>query len=118
MITERYSVTFFDLDFKRYTVGMIADLWDISAGHIYEETNIFVSANIYTTYSVIQNNNEEAPYSMVFLAVSTRNPTEMDSEVDYWNAYKQVMEALRARLGNPCMSLTREEVDFFYFQKL
>ncbi|CUX35946.1 hypothetical protein [Clostridium sp. C105KSO13] len=118
METERYAVTFYDLDLKRYTVGMIADLWDVSAGLIYEETNIFVSANIYTSYTVKHDNNEEAFYSMTFLVVSTRNPTEIESEVDYWNAYRQVIEAIRARLGNPCMSLTKQDVDFFYFQKL
>ncbi|WP_334136618.1 hypothetical protein [Muricomes intestini] len=118
MVTERYTIKFFDLDCERYTADLIAALWDVSAEKIYEENNIYVSGDIYIGYSARQVNEKETPISIAFSIVSTRSPVEVQSEVDFWNAYQLVTQGIRSRLGNPCMSLSKQEVDFFYFQKL
>lgn len=47
-----------------------------------------------------------------------KNPDETASEVEYWNAYKMVVDEARKRLGYPKMDLVIEKVNLTHFEKL
>ena len=52
MITERYSVTFLGVDQRSYTINVLADIWEVSAEKVFEETGIYVTGIIDTNYLV------------------------------------------------------------------
>jgi len=118
MITERYATSFFGLDAENYTAETIANIWEVTADKIYEESNIYVSGSIYAGHSVTPETQGDISGSVMFSVVSTRSPVEIESETEYWNAYKEVTEQVRGRLGNPYMTITKETIDFFYFRKV
>lgn len=118
MVTERYAASFFGLDAENYTAETIANIWEVTADKIYEESNIYVSGSIYAGHSVTPETKGNIPGNIMFSVVSTRSPVVTESEAEYWNAYKEVTEQVRGRLGNPYMTLTKEEIDFFYFRKV
>lgn len=118
MITERYATSFFGLDAEYYTAETIANIWEVTADKIYEESSIYVSGSIYSGHAVTPETKGDIPGSIMFSVVSTRSPVETESEEEYWSAYKEVTEQVRGRLGNPYMTLTKETIDFFYFRKV
>jgi hypothetical protein len=56
--------------------------------------------------------------SIIFLIESKKVPDEEATDQDYWNAYREVAEKVRARLGNPRMNLTEESINITYFEKI
>ena len=115
MLTERYSVTFLGLDPRFYTVNNLADIWSVSAEKVYEETGIYVTGNIDTNYLVSELRTGDDLNDTAFVVVSIRNPSKTVSEEVYWAAYREVIKEVRGRLGNPGMTITKHEVDFYYF---
>jgi hypothetical protein len=116
MESERYSMSFLGLDPHYYTTEIIANVWDIGASRIFEETGIYITGEIQERHLVSQKNDGEHIGSLLFLVESKRMPSE--SEADYWNAYKGVLEEVRYRLGNPRMDLTIEKIDMTHFEKI
>ncbi|MGC4020108.1 MAG: hypothetical protein QM793_13370 [Muricomes sp.] len=117
MITERYTVTFLGLTSKEHTAESIGNIWAISADKIYEESSIYVAGDVYAGYPV-RMEDREPDEDVVFIVISTRSPIYTADKVKYWEAYKQVIEEARFRLGNPCIAITSESVEFFYFRKV
>jgi hypothetical protein len=117
MDTERYSVSFFGLNTEFYTSEYISNIWDVSANKIYEESNIYISGQLSTTYYIGQESGPEIT-SLTYVVVSTRSPVDVEDELEYWEVYKSVIKEVRGRLGNPVMTITRQKIDFFYFREI
>lgn len=117
MITENYSVSFFGLDPRYYSIAIIGNIWNIAADKVYEETGIRVSGEIQESYIVGQDT-EELNNTIIFTVESTRVPHEIATSTDYWNAYEAVLEEVRYRLGNPKMSLTVADIDITNFERV
>ena len=115
MITERYSVTFLGVDQRSYTINVLADIWEVSAEKVFEETGIYVTGIIDTNYLVSELKSGHESGDIIYIVVSIRNPSLTISEEAYWNAYKEVIKEVRGRLDNPGMTKTKHEIDFYYF---
>lgn len=118
MKTERYLISFVGLDPNYYTTDIIADIWDVSATRIYEETGIYVSGEIEEKYLVSRLVYDVPIGSLLFAVESKRYPTETEDKEKYWNAYEAVLEEVRSRLGNPRMDLIIENTDMTHFKKI
>lgn len=118
METERYLISFVGLDPNYYTMDILADIWEVSATRIYEETGIYVSGEIEEKHFVGQEMDNVPISSLLFVVESKRFPTEIENRDEYWNAYKAVVEEVRYRLGNPRMDLTIEDIDMTHFEKI
>ena len=117
MITENYSISFLGLDPLYYSSTIVGNNWNIAADKIYEETGIRISGRIQERYIVGQDE-EELNNTIIFLVESSRVPDEVATEEEYWDAYRDVIEEVRRRLGNPRMDLTITRADMYYFRKI
>ena len=118
MKTERYLISFVGLDPNYYTTDIIANIWDVSAARIYEETGIYVSGEIEEKYLVSRKVDDAPIGSLLFVVESKRFPTEIEDREQYWDAYKAVVEEVIYRLENPRMDLTIEDIDMAHFEKI
>ncbi|PWJ49007.1 hypothetical protein [Faecalicatena contorta] len=118
METERYLISFVGLDPNYYTIDILADIWEVSAIRIYEETGIYVSGEIEEKHFVSRKMDDVPISNLLFVVESKRFPTEIEDRQEYWNAYKAVVEEVRYRLGNPRMDLTIEDIDMTHFEKI
>lgn len=117
METEVYSISFFGLDAQYYTNASIGDIWNAAATRVYKETGIIITGEVHDRYYV-RPDLGELNGSTIFMIESKKDPHELVSDQDYWNAYREVVEETRNNLGNPGMSLTAEKVDISYFEKI
>ncbi len=46
---------------------------------------------------------------------TVRNPVESDDPEQFFDCLKKIIMDVRSKLGNPCMSIMQETVDYFYF---
>ena len=115
MLTERYSVTFLGLDPGFHTARSIADIWEIGANEVYEETGIYITGSIDANYIVSQAKSTMDSREISYTIVSIRNPSFTYDDDTYWEAYKRIIEQVRGRLGNPSMTITKHDVEFYYF---
>lgn len=117
MVTENYSVSFFGLDYRYYSMPIVGNIWNIASERVYEETGIRVSGDIQESY-VVGQDDEELNNTNIITIDSTRVPHEIATPIDYWNAYEAVLEEVRYRLGNPRMSLTIADIDITHFERV
>jgi hypothetical protein len=117
MITENYFISFLGLDPLYYSATTIGNIWNIAADNIYEETGILISGRIQESYIVGQDD-EELNNTIIFTVESSRVPDEVASEEEYWNVYKEVIEEVRQRIGNPRMDLIIKREDIYHFKKI
>ncbi|MBA4700181.1 MAG: hypothetical protein H2212_12170 [Ruminococcus sp.] len=116
MITESYSVSFYGLDPRYYSIPIVGNIWNISSEKVYEETGIRISGYIQESY-VVGQDDEELNNTNIITIDSTRIPHEIATPINYWNAYEMVLEEVRYGLGNPRMSLTVVDVDITDFER-
>ncbi len=116
METKSYTISFFGLDPQYYTNAIVGDIWNAEATRVYQETGISITGEVHNRYFV---NPEigELNGSIIFLIESKKVPDEEATDQDYWNAYREVAEKVRGRLGNPRMNLTEETINITYFEK-
>ena len=117
METESYSISFFGLDPQYYTNAIIGDVWNTAAIRVHQETGISITGEVHERYFVSPDMGE-LNGSIIFMIESKKVPYEVVTDQDYWNAYREVAEEARGRLGNPSMSLTVETVNITYFEKI
>ncbi len=117
METESYSISFFGLDPQYYTNTIIGDIWNTAAIRVYQETDISITGEVHERYYV-RPDIGELNGSIIFMIESKKDPHEEATNQDYWDAYIEVVEETRGRLGNPSMSLTAETVNITYFEKI
>jgi hypothetical protein len=117
METKSYSISLFGLDPQYYTNNIIGDIWNLAAVRVYQKTGISISGEVHERYYV-RPDIGELNGSIIFMIESKKEPHEVVTDQDYWNAYREVVEETRGRLGNPRMSLTAESVNINYFEKI
>ena len=117
MITENYSISFLGLDPRYYSIAIIGNIWNIASDKVYVETGIRVSGKIQESYIVGQED-EELNNTIIFTVGSTRVSNEMATSTEYWNAYKEVIEEVRYRLGNPRMYIIIAEINITHFEAI
>ncbi len=117
METEIYSISFYGLDPQYYTNEMIGNIWNKAAIRVYQETGIIITGEVHDRYYV-RPDIGELNGSTIFMIESRKDPHEVATVQDYWNAYREVVEEARSQLGNPGMSLTEEKVIITYFEKI
>lgn len=117
METEIYSISFYGLDPQYYTNEMIGNIWNQAAIRVYQETGIIITGEVHDRYYV-RPDIGELNGSTIFMIESRKDPHEVATVQDYWNAYREVVEEARSQLGNPGMSLTEEKVIITYFEKI
>lgn len=112
METERYLITLIGLDTDEYTTEMIADIWDVSATSVYEETGFYITGEIYNAHFV---SDEDLISNLVYIVESKRNPAITTDKNGYLNAHKAVIEEVREKLGYPRMDLAIENTNMTHF---
>ncbi|MBA4700751.1 MAG: hypothetical protein H2212_15110 [Ruminococcus sp.] len=117
MITENYTISFLGLDPLYYSATILGNIWNIAADKVYEETGIRISGRIQENYIVGQDE-EELNNTIIFTVESSRVPDEVATEDEYWDAYRDVIEEVRRRLGNPRMDLIIKKEDMYHFRKI
>lgn len=117
MITENYTISFLGLDPLYYSATILGNIWNIAADKVYEETGIRISGRIQESYAVGQDE-EELNNTIIYTVESSRVPEEVATEEEYWNAYREVIEEVRRRSGNPRMDLTITRADMYHFRKI
>ena len=116
MITERYTVIFSGLNQEIYSDERLSEIWENEADEVYKKTGIYITARMNMSYFIcgrIRNCNlggESVNY------VSVRNPSELSSKTELYNVFLEVVQKVRARLGNPYMGISFEEIDFYFFE--
>lgn len=117
METESYSISFFGLDPQYYTNAIIGNIWNETAIRVYQETGISITGEVHERYFVSPDMGE-LNGSIIFMIESKKAPYDVVSDQDYWDAYREVVEEVRGKLGNPGMTLTVETVNITYFQRI
>lgn len=117
METKSYTISFFGLDPQYYTNAIIGDIWNSEAIRVYQETGISITGEVHDRYFVNPKIGE-LNGSIIFLIESKKVPDEEATDQDYWNAYREVAEKVRDRMGNPGMNLTEETINITYFEKI
>lgn len=117
MITENYSISFLGLDPRYYSIATIGDVWNVASDKVYEEIGIRVSGEIQESYIVGQDD-EELNNTIIFTVRSTRVPHETVTSEKYWDAYEEVIEEVRYRLGNPRMYIIIAEINITHFEAI
>ncbi len=113
MKTERYKAIYYGLDADYHTLQYISQAWESSASNIYEEMDIIVSGQLYTTYFIDQKEMRKISGSLAFGVTGTRNPIKVPDEQEYWEAFSTVAVMVRIILGYPVMLITEADIDFF-----
>lgn len=114
MLTEWYSLAFFGLDTEYYTDDYVAYLWEISANKEYKRSNIYITARIATEFLVSGRIRADLG-TVVYVITSVRNPAEIESKEDYWDAYRNVVNEVRTNFGNPNMTISTHSIDYYFF---
>lgn len=112
MKTEQYKAIYYGLNANYHTLQYISLAWNSSASKVYEETNIAVSGQLYTTYFIDQKNMELISGSLGFGVAGMRNPTKVQDEQAYWESFSTVAIMVRIILGYPIMLITESDIDF------
>lgn len=119
MKTERYLVSFPELIPEYNTKEYIANIWDVSAIRIFEETGLYITGEIQERYLIDNKmDNDSLNMKTIFVIESQRNPLVTEDKDEYWYIYKYLIEQVRFKLGNPKMDLTIEDIDTTHFEKI
>ena len=57
---------------------------------------------------------ELAEYAHIITVV--RNPVEFSDTDTFWNSLKNVLKELRVSLGNPSMTIAKQQIEYYYFK--
>lgn len=117
METEKYEITFFNLDPQHYTRAIIGDIWNLVAKKVYDESGIIIVGEVYDAYFV-DPSDEKLSDQYVFTVKSIRIIHENESEFEYWQAYTQVAKEVKYVLGNPRTGLITEKVALNIFEQI
>lgn len=118
MTTERYYFTFYGLDLEAYTIDKIEEIWREEASKVYAHTGIYINT-MFSIYKMICGYAVECAdweYSVRFLV--TRNPIIYEDPILYQKALLDVLENVKTGFNNPFSSLSKETVDFYYFNNI
>lgn len=115
MLTERYTVVLFGVDTKYYTKEFVAFVWDESANKEYNNSQIYITARINADTLVCGDIRECSLGDTAYVITTARNPAEAEDAEAFRNSYLNVLNDVRQRLENPSMTITIDNVDYFYF---
>lgn len=118
VITERYITTFFGAKIEKYSSTDVAFVWEQSANEEYLKSKIYITALIDTNDFVGGKIKEPRLGDVAFTVTSIRNPVDLISDDEYWEALKRVIKDVRGKLGNPSMTITKQGAELFYFIEL
>lgn len=118
MTTEKYTLAFFGIDAKYYTNEFVAHLWEESADKEYRRSGIFVTARTEINSLVCGKIRGCQMGETAHIIVSVRNPVEVRDQSLYWEAYKNISQEVRSKLGNPSMTISYESIEYFFFTEL
>lgn len=114
METERYIIAFFGVNTKYYTVDFVSYIWDKTAEKEYERSGIYVTALIDVRNLVCGkirgcNLGDEA-----HIISTVRNPIESNSEDEFFVSLRNVINDVREELGMPDLTLSKDNIDYYY----
>lgn len=115
MFARRYTVVFTGLPDECFIGNTLIDTWECAADEVYRRTGTYVSATLFTSYFICGHNRGcdlgglSAQYTVVW------NPTEVEEEEVFHEAFIDVVENVKTIFKNPYMGITIDEIDFYYF---
>lgn len=115
MLTERYTVVLFGFDTRYYTNEYVAYTWEESANKEYNNSKIFITARIEVTSLVCGEIRDCTLGNTAHVITTVRNPAEVEDEETYKNAFLNVLNEVRQKLGNLSMTIAIDEIEYFYF---
>ena len=115
MKTERYIVSFFGIDTKYYTDEYVSHLWEQYADNEYQESRNYITGLIDRRSLVCGKIRgcELTDYAHVISTV--RNPIEIGEKDIFMKSLKNILRNMREILGNPSMTLSVQDIEFYYF---
>lgn len=115
MKTERYVITFFGVDTDYYTDDYLLHLWEEAANQQYKNSKIYVTA-LFEVKTMVCGKTRGCNLENTAHVISTvRNPVESDNQDQFFACLKKIIMEVRSKLGNPCMSIMQETVDYYFF---
>lgn len=115
MKTERYAITFFGVDTDYYTDDYLLHLWEEAANQQYKNSKIYVTALIEVKTMVCGKTRGCNLENTAHVISTVRNPVESDDKDQFFACLKKIIMDVRSKLGNPCMSIMQETVDYYFF---
>ncbi|KMW14126.1 hypothetical protein HMPREF9470_04888 [[Clostridium] citroniae WAL-19142] len=115
MLVKLYTIVFGGLPLEMFTNDSLIEVWLEAARTVYEETGMRVDARLSIPYYICdkyENCNLSGPIANY---VCMWEPTELESQEDYYVALLQVVRRVRERLGNPYMEFSSQDSDIHYF---
>jgi hypothetical protein len=116
METETYTVTFFGLEQKYYSTIVVGDIWKQEARAVYLETGIIIVGEVFESYFV-EPNNDECGGENIIIVQTIRIPHRQGTELECWNAYRSVVNAVKKRLGDPRVGLIIKKASLVVLEK-
>lgn len=117
MITERYMVNLYGINTKYYTDDFVSFLWVENANNEYRNSGIFVTAIIDIRKFVCGEIRGCTLGELAHVISTVRNPVEVTEKEVFYNAFTNVLQGVRQGLGNPNMTLTIQNLEYFYFMQ-
>lgn len=115
MNTEKYTVSIFGIDKKQYSRNEILQVWEKCANHEYQESKIYVTVLLDVKQLLCGEMRGCDLYEEAYVITSVRNPVEGVDSTLFFDALKRVIAHFRSMLGNPCMTIGKEIIEFYYF---
>ena len=116
MHAERYTITIFGIDAKYYTDEYISHIWKTCTENEYQKGRQFITGLVDKRSLVCGTIRgcELAEYAHIITVV--RNPVEFSDTDTFWNSLKNVLKELRVSLGNPSMTIAKQQIEYYYFK--
>lgn len=118
METERYIISFFGINAQFYTVEFISHIWNKYAQKEYEKNGVFITAIIDLRHLVCGEIRGCSFGDNTHIITTTRNPSEVSEKDVYFNSLKNVIQEVRDELGNPCMTLSSQNINYHVFVQI
>ncbi|WP_434311615.1 hypothetical protein [Hominifimenecus sp. rT4P-3] len=115
MNTEKYTVSLFGMDRKQYSKDEILTVWEECANREYQESKIYVTVLVDVKLLLCGEKRGCDLYEEAYVITSVRNPVEGVDSTLFFEALKRVIAHFRSMLGNPCMTIGKEQIEFYYF---
>ena len=115
METERYVVTLFGIDSNLYTDQYISFLWESCANEEFSNNDIYITALISNKTLVCGKIRGCQLGETAYVITTVRNPVDYVDEENFFASFRNVINRIREKLDYPCMTISIERVEYYYF---
>lgn len=118
MITERYIVNFYSVREKQFSIAEVKSLWLAASINESERYGVFVNGVIESMELICDIREMCNMDGAGVRIIATRNPALHEDREVYFNAMRHVILDVKRKLGNPYVTISILNTNFFYFDSV